>query len=64
MQDSGLFQVVVADGEVRPVALRALERDEQWLARVLAAHGARSPREVFLLCADHGGSTVFLKKEG
>ena len=64
VQDSGLFQVVVADGEVRTDALRALERDEQWLARVLAAHGARSPREVFLLCADHGGSTVFLKKEG
>lgn len=54
---------VISDGVVREAALRQLEKDRDWLERVLKAEGIAAPEQVFLFCADREGNRVLFKKE-
>lgn len=54
---------VISDGVVREAALKQLEKDRDWLERVLKAEGITTPERVFLFCADREGNRVLFKKE-
>lgn len=54
---------VISDGVVREAALKQLEKDRDWLERVLKAEGIATPERVFLFCADREGNRVLFKKE-
>lgn len=54
---------VISDGVIREAALKQLEKDRDWLERVLKAEGIATPERVFLFCADREGNRVLFKKE-
>lgn len=54
---------LISDGVVREAALKQLEKDRDWLERVLKAEGIATPERVFLFCADREGNRVLFKKE-
>ncbi len=57
------FHLVVSDGHFLPENLAAIGRSRKWLDSVMAANGARQFSDVFFLCADKNGSTIFAGKE-
>lgn len=61
--ESGLPLVIINDGRVLEHNLRTRGYDEAWLAKQLQAHGAKAPKEVYLLTADEDGRVYFAAKE-
>lgn len=61
--ESGLPLVIINDGRVLEHNLKARGYDEAWLAKQLLAHGAKVPKEVYLLTADEDGRVYFASKE-
>ena len=57
------FHLVVSDGRFLPENLSAIGKSRKWLDSVMAANGARQFSDVFFLCADKNGNTIFAKKE-
>lgn len=55
--------VLVNDGRVMEDNLRSLGLERSWLDKQLRAHGAGSPKEVFLLTCDREGNVYFTGKE-
>ena len=62
--ESGLPLVIINDGRVLEHNLKTRGYDEAWLGKQLQAHGAKTPKEVYLLTADEGGRVYFAAKEG
>ena len=62
--ESGLPLVIINDGRVLEHNLKTRGYDETWLGKQLQAHGAKTPKEVYLLTADEGGRVYFAAKEG
>lgn len=57
------FHVLIADGCFSEKALASLGKSRAWLDRVVAANGAQSDADVFLLCANARGGIIFEKKQ-
>ncbi len=57
------FHLLVSDGHFLPENLAAIGKSRKWLESVLAANGAREFSDVFFLCADENGSTIYAGKE-
>ena len=55
--------LLINDGRLMERNLRAAGRDEIWLAAQLRQRGLTSPRQVFLLTVDEGGTVVCVPKE-
>ena len=55
--------LLINDGRLMERNLRAAGRDENWLAAQLRQRGLTSPRQVFLLPVDEGGTVVCVPKE-
>ncbi|MEA4921144.1 MAG: DUF421 domain-containing protein [Clostridiaceae bacterium] len=60
---SGPFYTLISDGRVISDNLKSVSKNEKWLESIIHASGANSTSEVFFLCADQYGNTVFSKKE-
>ncbi len=58
------FPVLISDGDCLYQNLPLIGKDRAWLQSTLKQNGNQSPKEVFLLCADKGGNTIFVPKEG
>lgn len=59
----GYPSIVISDGRVLEANLRHLGLDRAWLEKQLRAHGASSPRQVFLMTADESGTVYYAAKE-
>jgi len=57
------FFILVADGTLIKENLSLVEKTEKWLQSVISANGAESYKQVFLLCADKNGNTIFAGKD-
>lgn len=55
--------LLINDGRVMETALRRRGLDEKWLRRTLQAHGASSPKEVFLLTVDEAQNITLILRE-
>ena len=62
-QEAGLPIVIINDGRLLEHNLRMRGYDEVWLKKQLTAHGAKHPKEVYLLTADELGQVYFSAKE-
>ena len=62
-EDKGYPSIVISDGRVLEGNLRHLGLDRGWLEKELHAHGADSPRQVFLLTANPAGLVYYAAKE-
>ena len=60
--ETGVPQVLVADGRLNPAGLRAAGADRQYVERLLKARGT-SAEGTFLLTLDAAGNVYFVKKE-
>ncbi len=61
--DGGLPVVIINDGRVLDHNLKTRGYDRSWLIKQLKAHGAKDPKEVYLLMADEQGRVYFSPKE-
>ncbi len=57
------FHLLISDGKFLPENLALIGKSRKWLDSVMAACGAKSFSEVFFLCADKNGSTIYARKE-
>ena len=57
------FFVLVTDGKLVKENLSLVEKTEKWLQSVMSANGAESYKQIFLLCADKNGNTIFAGKD-
>lgn len=57
------LELIVSDGVLFPKNLQLIGRNQQWLQETLSHNGAQGVGDVFLLCADRGGSILFYRKE-
>lgn len=62
-EDKGYPSIIISDGRVLEANLRHLGLDKRWLEKQLQAHGADSPRQVFLLTASPTGTVYYAAKE-
>lgn len=59
----GPFYTIISDGRVISDNLKSIGRDNRWLEKILASHGADSPHTVFFFCADPNGNMIYSGKE-
>lgn len=62
-EEAGLPIVLINDGRVLDRNLQSRGYDRNWLNKQLKAHGAKDPKEVYLLTADELGRVYFSSKE-
>ena len=61
--DAGRFTTIISDGRVLSDNLRRAGRDERWLDRELARHGAEHSSDVYLLLLSEDGTVYFAPRE-
>lgn len=62
--DNGYPVIIINDGKLIPSNLKVMGRDEGWVAKVLAEHGAAGAEDVYLLMLDDAGNIYYAAKKG
>ena len=62
-EEGGYPSIVVSDGRVLEANLKHLGLNRGWLDKQLAAHGAQSPKQVYLMTATRTGKVYYAAKE-